>query len=207
MGDRTYGQYCGLARSLDVVGDRWTLLIVRELLVRPRRYSELTAALKGIASNLLVERLRRLERDGVIVRAQASDDVPVYRLTEWGEELRTTIDALIRWSTPLMATGRRPSDNFVPHWLVVALPALLSPRALHPVAVGIEVDNVMLSVRADGEIVTVEEAETDTPSAVVRGTPEAILALAVGVMELDHPTLMIEGDRRDISALFERRTP
>ena len=65
---RSYRQYCGLARALDVVGDRWTLLVIRELLEGPRRYAELLDGLPGIATNLLAERLRSLEENGIVVR-------------------------------------------------------------------------------------------------------------------------------------------
>ena len=103
---RSYGQYCGLARALDAVGDRWSLLIVRELLPGPMRYSELVASLGGIATNLLADRLRSLESSGVIERRPGQTSGVVYALTPWGNQLRDAIDPLIRWSTPLMASGQ-----------------------------------------------------------------------------------------------------
>ena len=121
---RSYGQYCGLARALDAVGDRWSLLIVRELLPGPMRYSELVASLDGIATNLLADRLRSLESSGVIERRLGQTSGVVYALTPWGGQLREAIDALIRWSIPLMASGRG-GDVFQPRWLAVALEALL----------------------------------------------------------------------------------
>lgn len=78
-----YGQYCGCARALDVVGDRWTLLIVRELLVRPARFSELLDGLPGIATNLLSNRLKALQAEGVVEQRLADPGV-VYALTRWG---------------------------------------------------------------------------------------------------------------------------
>src|SRR5215204_5707727 len=99
---RSYGQYCGLARALDVVGDRWNLLIVRQLLIGPARYGELHVGLPGVATNLLVDRLRDLELAGVIERRSAANGGVTYALTEWGTELRQPIEGLIRWSTPLM---------------------------------------------------------------------------------------------------------
>src|SRR5918997_5210754 len=102
---RSYGQFCGLARALDVVGDRWNLLIVRELLVGPMRYGELAGSLGGIATNLLADRLRTLESAGVIERQLGQTRGVVYALTPWGSELREAVEALIRWSFPLMATG------------------------------------------------------------------------------------------------------
>src|SRR5207302_8801855 len=121
---RSYRQYCGLARALDVVGDRWNLLIVRQLLVAPARYRELLEGLPGVATNLLADRLRELETAGVVERRMAEDSNAImYALTPWGAQLREPIESLIRWSRPLMA--RVPErDSFCADWLVVALPAL-----------------------------------------------------------------------------------
>ena len=99
---KSYAQYCGLARALDVVGERWSLLIVRELLEGPRRYSELMAGLPGIATNLLVERLRGLEANEVIHRSEDGR----YSLTPWGQDLHEVVYALGRWAGPLMARPR-----------------------------------------------------------------------------------------------------
>ncbi len=86
---RSYGQYCGLARALDVVGDRWNLLIVRQLLIAPARYRELVEGLPGVATNLLADRLRDLETAGVIERRLAEKgNAVLYALTPWGAELR-----------------------------------------------------------------------------------------------------------------------
>ncbi len=109
---KTYAQFCGLARALDIVGERWSLLIVRELLDGPRRYNELLDGLPGIASNLLVDRLRGLEHDGVVERQEDGR----YALTEWGQGLHEAVYALGRWAGPLMARSRG-SDAFRPNWI------------------------------------------------------------------------------------------
>lgn len=109
---RSYGQYCGLARALDVIGERWSLLVVRELLEGPRRYSELMAGLPGIATNLLAERLRGLLDDGVICQSEDGR----YALTPWGTELHHAVYALGRWAGPLMARPRG-DDQFRLSWL------------------------------------------------------------------------------------------
>lgn len=125
---RDYGQYCGLARALDVVGDRWNLLIVRELLIGPARYGQLRDGLSGIATNLLTDRLRDLETAAVVERRLSDDaNAIAYALTPWGAQLREPINALIRWSTPLMIRGLE-GDEFRPSGLLVALPALLAGR-------------------------------------------------------------------------------
>src|SRR5256885_16027747 len=97
---RSYRQYCSLAKALDVVGDRWTLLIVRELLLRgPSRYTDLRDGLPGIATNLLAERLRDLEEAGLVSREQAPPPVAtaLFRLTPRGEDVRPTVPELARW--------------------------------------------------------------------------------------------------------------
>lgn len=133
---RSYGQYCGLARALDVVGDRWNLLIVRQLLIGPARYRELLDGLGGVATNLLADRLRDLETAGVVERRLAEEgNAIVYALTPWGAELREPVEGLIRWSTPLMARGSG-GDRFQAEWLVVGLRALLMRQGRTPGADG-----------------------------------------------------------------------
>src|ERR671919_2537195 len=101
MPDHRYQQYCGAARALDVVGDRWTLLIVRELLLGARRFTDLIDGLPGISRNLLTQRLRDLERDGIVVR----DELPppaarqVYELSDDGRDLADAMLPLVAWAS------------------------------------------------------------------------------------------------------------
>ena len=102
---KTYGQYCAVARSLDLVGDRWVLLIVRELLSQgPCRFTDLRDGLPGIATNLLASRLREMEENGLIARVEAPPPIAtgLYQLTERGQELRPVIEALVEWGLPTM---------------------------------------------------------------------------------------------------------
>src|SRR5262249_56563671 len=97
---RSYGQYCGLAKALDVIGDRWTLLIVRELLIRGAcRYTDLRNGLPGIATNLLAERLRELEDAEIIAREEAPPPVAttLFRLTARGAALDAVVEQIGRW--------------------------------------------------------------------------------------------------------------
>src|ERR1700758_709978 len=103
---RSYGQYCPVAKALDVVGDRWTLLIVRELLLRgPARYTDIREGLPGIATNLLAARLRELESEGVVVRRKELPPVAatVFELTARGRDLAPVLGALARWGLPYVA--------------------------------------------------------------------------------------------------------
>ena len=102
---KTYGQFCAVARSLDLVGDRWVLLIVRELLSQgPCRFTDLRDGLPGIATNLLASRLKDMEENGLIARVDAPPPIAtgLYQLTERGRGLRPVIEALVEWGLPTM---------------------------------------------------------------------------------------------------------
>ena len=119
---RSYGQYCSIARALDVVGDRWTLLIVRELLLQgPCRFTDLKNGLPGIATNLLSTRLKDLEDAGLISREDAPPPVAtvLYTLTENGLALEPVLKALGLWGLRYM-TDERPDDAFQARWLAYA---------------------------------------------------------------------------------------
>lgn len=205
---RSYGHYCGLARALDVIGDRWNLLIVRQLLMGPARYQELLDGLPGVATNLLADRLRDLEAAGVIERRPApTGNAVVYALTRWGAELREPINGLIRWSTPLMVSG--PSgDPFRPEWLAVALPALMaSERSTGPSPmIGLAVEEQLFQVQATDAGLEVARHDGRPLDAVLRGDAMVILGLAVGVLDLagirEH--VEIEGDEGAVRAFFAR---
>ncbi|MZD07495.1 transcriptional regulator [Streptomyces sp. SID5785] len=123
MSRRSYDQYCAAARALDVVGDRWTLLIVRELLAGPRRYTDLHADLPGVSTDMLATRLKDMERDGIAARRRLSPPASayVYELTPSGRALLPVLQALGEWGAPLLAE-RRATDAVRAHWL--ALPVL-----------------------------------------------------------------------------------
>ena len=182
-GSRSYGQFCALARSLDVVGDRWTLLIVRELLPGPMRYTELKTSLVGIATNLLAARLKTMEADGIVERRLEGAGV-VYGLTSWGAELREPMEALGRWGTPLLASGQG-DDAFQPRWLTLALPALLRGATASPaVELGIETDGFLMALRVDedGPAAFVPDRE---PASVFTAAPDVVVALAAGAISVE----------------------
>ncbi|MFA4929745.1 MAG: helix-turn-helix domain-containing protein [Patulibacter sp.] len=205
---KSYDQYCGLARALDVVSGRWSLLIVRELLVGPARYGQLLAGLPGIATNLLAERLRELEAAGVIRRElDADSNAVVYALTPWGRELRGPISGLVTWSTPLMVTGPRSSDSFQAHWLVVALESLMGGRRADvPATVGLEVDGTTLSVRVDEAGAHVAVDVDGGSETVLRAEPMVVLGLATGLLPVEQAVAAgeLRGDERELAAVFGR---
>ena len=116
-GKRGYGEACPVAHSLDVVGDRWALLVVRELRLGPKRFSDLQAGLPGAGPNVLAQRLRDLEEGGVLRRRVLPPpaSVRVYELTEWGAELEPVFGALARWGmrSPVPRAGRVSADSMM----------------------------------------------------------------------------------------------
>lgn len=198
---RSYRQYCGLARALDVVGDRWNLLIVRQLLIGPARYGELHAGLPGVATNLLADRLRDLEGAGVIERRFAAAS-PIYALTQWGAELRGPIEGLIRWSTRLMAHGP-DGDGFQAEWLAIALPALLERRG-GTGTIGIAIDGKVLQVESTPQGVVVSTSDGRHLNGVLHADAWTVLGLATGALTLDDPGIRIDGDPNAVRAVLEQ---
>ena len=185
---RSYDEYCAIAKSLDVVGDRWTLLIVRELALRgPCRYTDLRSGLPGIATNLLAERLRELERAGVIAREDAPPPIAtaLFRLTPWGEQLRPVLEGLTRWGVPLM-TEQTPDDTVRSHWLAWALELMLSDRQPDgaPFTIELRTGDRPIVIEARGGEIRSRLGAADNPDASLAGPPTPILGLLLGLHEL-----------------------
>ncbi|MFI6293842.1 winged helix-turn-helix transcriptional regulator [Nonomuraea sp. NPDC050790] len=201
---RSYGQFCALARALDVVGERWTLLIVRELLPGPMRYTELKTSLAGIATNLLADRLRALESNGILER-RLEDTGVVYALTPWGAELREPMEALGRWGAPLVMTGR-DGDAFQPRWLTLALPGLLRGITATPaVELGIETDGLLMVLRIDEHGPTATVRPDQQPDTVLTAAPETVIGLAAGALTIDQA--LAAGDLRGDRQILEKAFP
>ena len=198
---RTYNQFCALAKALDIVGDRWTLLVMRELLIRPYRYGELQESLPGIATNLLAARLRHLEETGVIAKTEDLQYTP----TEWGEFLREPIIALVRWGARLMVT-QEENDAFQTQWLA------------HPIEMifgGVDTDRppFVAEIRSGGGTITMESSEgtvrvregaAEAPDLVVTGNPDAVIGLLSGRLGrrgAEKQGVSILGDAETLAAL------
>ncbi|MEU8844770.1 winged helix-turn-helix transcriptional regulator [Streptomyces sp. NPDC048564] len=145
---RSYDQYCSAARALDVVGDRWTLLIVRELLAGPRRYTDLHADLPGVSTDVLASRLKDMERDGITTRRRLPPPgaAYVYELTPRGRALLPVLQALGEWGQPELGE-RRATDAVRAHWF--ALPLLRSLEGEGLVEVRLEEGEFHLFVGAE----------------------------------------------------------
>ncbi|WP_159841684.1 winged helix-turn-helix transcriptional regulator [Nocardia sp. CY41] len=131
MDQRTYNQYCATARTLDIVGERWTLLLIRELLTGPKRFGDLQAALRGLGTGLLAARLKHLEAEGLArkVTLPPPARTPAYALTEAGAELAPAILALARWGLKWAMGQPRATETFHPGWAVLGLRACFDPEA------------------------------------------------------------------------------
>jgi DNA-binding HxlR family transcriptional regulator len=176
---RTYDQYCPAARALDVVGDRWTLLIVRELLNREAcRYTDLKAGLPGIASNLLADRLRDLEEQGILTREAAPPPVAttLFRLTPRGEALKPVLTALGEWGMPLLAEASEHAA-FCSHWLVVPLEYRLRDHAPErpPVTIEVRTGDQPVVIEAVDGAVRVRPGTAAHPDAVLSGPPPLVM--------------------------------
>ena len=185
---RSYHQYCAVAKALDVVGDRWSLLIVRELLLRgPCRYTDLQDGLPGIATNLLANRLRDLEEAGVINREAAPPPIAttLYHLSERGQELAPVIHALTEWGAHLMVEFA-DGDAFRSHWLSLPTEHFLTDRDPDAPPITIEVDSgeqPMLVETIDGAV-RARPGTADNADAVIIGTPDVVIALFGGMISL-----------------------
>ena len=185
---KSYGEYCALAQGLDVVGDRWTLLIVRELLILgPCRYTDLRNGLPGIATNLLAERLRGMEKAGLIRREEARPPVAttLFHLTPRGEELKPALEALARWAGPLMA---RPvgDDEFRSHWLVLPFEHYLTDHEPDgaPITIEVRTGDEPILIETVGGTVRARPGRAEHPDASLAGAASLILGLLTGRLDL-----------------------
>ncbi|MDJ0396746.1 helix-turn-helix domain-containing protein [Rhodococcus sp. G-MC3] len=180
---KSYNEFCSLARALDVIGDRWTMLVVRELLISPSRYSDLQKSLPGIATNLLAQRLRTLEEDGVVTYRDEPPPISarVYTLTDWGRSLRGPLVEIARWASPLMA-AEAGDQQARGRWLVFAVMALYPDPAdlagnpdLPTITARIDADGDSILLIADATGIHATTAHSDAAAEiVVDGTSDQV---------------------------------
>jgi DNA-binding HxlR family transcriptional regulator len=211
---RSYGQYCALAKALDVLGDRWTLLIVRELMLGgPSRYTDLRNGLPGIATNLLSDRLRELEAAGVVAREQAPPPVAtaLFSLTPRGEALRPVLDELGNWGVPFMAGGPAPEDAFRGRWLAWPAERFLTDAEPGLPSISVELragqdagEDPVVVETVDGGVRARPAAAGERPDATLSGSPHAILGLLSGQIDLEEARrrgLRVEGEESVLGRL------
>jgi DNA-binding HxlR family transcriptional regulator len=202
MKRRSYRQCCGIAQALDVVGERWTLLIVRDLLTGPKRFKDLLDGLSGIGTNLLAARMKELEGQGVVRRATLPPPAGtrVYELTELGHELEPVILALCRWGTRLLDEEREEGGvrPVRPVWAAMALCSALKPDVEVRETYELRVDEETFHVRVEDGNAGLRYGSASEPDLVVSGSGETILSLAAGKLKLEEAiksgAVQVQGD-------------
>ncbi|TFW00163.1 winged helix-turn-helix transcriptional regulator [Leifsonia flava] len=194
MAARDYGQYGGLSQALELVGERWALLIVRDLLVGPRRYGELAAGLARIPTNILAARLKELQAAGVIRRAPRSRII-VYELTPYGRELEPVVLALGAWGYKALSDPR-DEQVITPDSMTMDLRTAFRPQVadtLPPTAYAARFSQTELLIRVDGSNLDVTRGDGPADLAfvtdsgirrLISGEMAADLAIASGVVEV-----------------------
>jgi len=201
--NRSYGDQCGVARSLDVIGERWALLIVRELLLGPKRFNDLLAGLDGASPNVISQRLRELTGSGVIRQRDLGPParVRVYELTDWGRELEPVVLHLGQWGTraPLPAGARWGLDS-----LLLALQATADPLVVngrYELRVGADV----FTVDGTSGSVRVRRGTADRPDAALTTDADTLHAVVLGKRSIaetaESGDLRLDGDSQAISGL------
>jgi DNA-binding HxlR family transcriptional regulator len=210
-GKRSYRQYCATARTLDLVGERWTLLVIRELLTGPRRFKDLAASLPGIGTGLLGARLRHLEEVGLIRRTVLPPpaSIPAYELTEAGRELEPVVMAIARWGLRWALGTSDVEEAFHPGWAVLALQATFRPEEASGVHESYEfrVDDDTFHARVEDGRVESVHAPAWRPTLTVTSDGSTFRELASGGLSLEDAArthrIELEGDRRALRR-FER---
>jgi len=197
---KRYEQYCPMAHALDLVGDRWALLVIRELMHGPKRYTDLVDRLSGIGTNILASRLRDLERNGVVARRTLPPPAAskVYDLTAYGRELRPAMRELALWGARSLGPPTDRDELFV-GWLANAMDSVLAPLAppgRFEFRAGPEIAGLV-----DGEVVA---GPINDPDLIVEGDPDGIYSLFVDGCR-DQVT--IRGDQALLDALLEAAPP
>lgn len=157
MAARNYGQYCGVTTAVELIGERWALLIIRDLLVGARRYTDLKQGLPRIPTNILATRLRELQESGIVRRAPYKGRGPIYELTAYGRALEPIVLALGRWGFAAMGEPEE-GDVITPDSLTMALSTAFRPEAaaeLPPTDYELRVADVSLRAKVDGDRLTV----------------------------------------------------
>lgn len=191
MAKRSYRQNCALARAADVIGERWTLLLVRDLLVGPRRFRDLVRSLRGIGTNLLTTRLKELESAGLIERRGEQG----YALTSSGAALEPAVLALVRWGL-VYGPQNQPGNYHEDEWDLVALKALFQAQRAGNMDLRVQFDSDELLgwMRIDSGSVSIGLGRLEAPALVIGGT---IAELFTG--DVPAGSLLVSGDPEDLA--------
>jgi DNA-binding HxlR family transcriptional regulator len=197
---KSYEQYCPLAHALDLVGERWTLLVVRELVHGPKRYTDLVEHLPGIGTNILAGRLRDLEAAGIVQKRKLPPPAAsrIYELTEYGEGLKPALRELALWGARSLGPPTH-EDELFPGWVANALEVVVAPFApagRFEFRIGDEVAGIVDGEASSGPI--------DDPDVTVAGAPAGFFHLMVdGALD----QVSIKGDRALLEQLLASQQP
>ncbi|MFV8161007.1 winged helix-turn-helix transcriptional regulator [Mycobacterium sp. 134] len=210
MAKRSYDEYCGLAVALDLLGERWTMLVIRELLMGPKRFTDLLGGLSGIGTGLLTQRLRQLEEAHVIEKAVLPPPAAsaVYQLTADGEMLRPTLLGLTRWGLRRLGT---PTESQTPNanLLAFAMAARFNP-ASSPAADGeheLHVEGSMFQIIIENGAIQIHPGPAERAQATITTDMATLIAINNGSLTLAEAisaqTLVVDGDAEVITALAD----
>ena len=213
MGGRRYHQYCPVARALDLVGERWTLLIARELLLGPRRFTDLAEGLPGIGSSVLAGRLADLEQSGLVTKRTLPPPAAsvVYELTDQGRGLAPVLAALAGWGMNLLDRPRE-DDQVHGRWLVQGLAVTAKSAPSTPDATyELRVDNEAFQVRSHDGRVQAADGPASNPNATITLTTDTLATIAAGDLDIPSPRadrlIAIDGDTVGAQRLLASLTP
>ncbi|MEV4109815.1 winged helix-turn-helix transcriptional regulator [Nonomuraea sp. NPDC049695] len=207
--ERSYNQYCATARTLDIVGERWTLLLIRELLTGPKRFGDLQNNLRGLGTGLLASRMKSLERHGLVhkVTLPPPARTPAYALTQAGEELGPVVLDLARWGLKWAMEDPRDEESFHPGWAVLGLQACFQAeaaaglRAIYEFRVGDETFHARVH---DGTLETVH-GPAQYPDVTITTDDQTFRDIAAGTVTLagalESHAASATGDRDALRAL------
>jgi DNA-binding HxlR family transcriptional regulator len=186
---RSYNQYCSVAKALDAVGDRWTLLVIRELILQgPSRYTDLMHGLPGIATNLLADRLNLLEESGLVRRESAPPPVAttLYHLTDAGAELEPVLDALGLWGIRFMSEPKE-TDQFRGHWFRFPVSLFLEDRAPDgpPISIQLNANDQPAVIEASGGEIRTRPGTVHSSDLALSGPPHLIMGVLSGFLSVD----------------------
>jgi DNA-binding HxlR family transcriptional regulator len=206
---RSYGDSCGIARALDAVGERWAVLVVRELLLGPKRFTDLRAGLPRIGPDMLAARLRELEDAGLVAQRRLAPPAArtVYELTARGRELEPVLHALGQWGS--RQPPRRDPPPLSPDAAVVAMQTMFEPDpAAGPSVVALWLDGHEFSLRADADRLVATAGPGAVRAATVETDPGTLSAVLWHGLDVDQAIaagrLAIAGDQRAARSLLNR---
>jgi DNA-binding HxlR family transcriptional regulator len=187
VGKRRYDEGCAVAHALDLIGERWALLIVRELLLGPKRFTDLRAGMRGASADVLAQRLREMTEAGVVRRNKLPPPAAseVYELTEWGADLEPIVTQLGRWGS--RSASLNPAADSSVDSLVLSLRALFNPQAAQgfSATIGLRLSGNEFTVKISDSQLHVTRGEAEQPAATLDTDRPTLAALLYGEHTLD----------------------